>query len=51
MRRPLRKVKLLDVLTERRVQRPIFTEPKSWEKSVTVNASQPSVVNFMISSK
>ena len=40
-----------DVLTERRVQRPIFTEPKSWEKSVTVNASQPSVVNFMISSK
>ena len=51
LRRPLRKVKLLDVLTERRVQRPIFTEPKSWEKSVTVNASQPSVVNFMISSK
>jgi hypothetical protein len=40
-----------DVLTERTVQRPIFTEPKSWEKPVTVNASQPSVVNFLISTK
>ena len=28
-----------DVLTERTVQRPIFNEPKSWEKPVTVNAS------------
>jgi hypothetical protein len=40
-----------DVLTERTVQRPVFTEPKSWEKQVTVNANQPSVVNFVISSK
>jgi len=38
-----------DVLTERSVQRPIFTEPKTWEKSVTVNAKQPSTVNFLIS--
>jgi hypothetical protein len=40
-----------DVLTERTVQRPVFTEPKSWEKSVTVNANQSSTVNFVISNK
>jgi hypothetical protein len=40
-----------DVLTERTVQRPIFNEPRSWEKSVTVNASQPSVVTFLVSTK
>jgi Carboxypeptidase regulatory-like domain len=40
-----------DVLTEHTVQRPVFTEPKSWEKSVTVNANQPSTVNFVIGNK
>jgi hypothetical protein len=40
-----------DVLTERAVQRPIFTEPKTWEKPVTVNANQPSSVNFVIGNK
>lgn len=40
-----------DVLTEKAVQRPIFTEPKSWEKSVTVNANGSSAVNFMIGNK
>jgi hypothetical protein len=40
-----------DVLTERTVQRPVFTEPKTWEKSVTVNANQPSAVNFAIGNK
>ncbi len=40
-----------DVLTERSVQRPVFTEPKTWEKSVTVNANQPSTVNFVIGNK
>ena len=40
-----------DVLTEHTVQRPIFTEPKSWEKSVTVNANQPSSVSFVIGNK
>jgi polysaccharide lyase family 4-like protein len=37
-----------DVLTERKVSRPIFSEPKTWEKSVTVGGSQSSVVNFVI---
>jgi len=40
-----------DVLTERTVQRPVFTEPKTWEKPVTVNANQPSTVNFVIGNK
>lgn len=39
-----------DVLTERSVQRPVFTEPKTWEKPVVVTANQPSTVNFIISS-
>jgi hypothetical protein len=45
------KEEVYDVLTQRRVDRPLFTEPKTWEKSVTVNGSSTSVVNFTISSK
>ena len=40
-----------DVLTQRPVQRPVFTDPKTWEKSVTVNANQPSTVNFVLGNK
>ena len=40
-----------DVLTERTVQRPIFTEPKTWERPVTVNTNQPSTVSFVIGNK
>jgi len=40
-----------DVLTERAVQRPVFSEPKSWSKSVTVNANSSSTVNFVIGNK
>jgi len=40
-----------DVLTEHSVQRPIFTDPKTWEKSVTVSGNQVSAVNFVISNK
>jgi hypothetical protein len=40
-----------DVLTEHSVQRPLFTEPKTWEKSVTVSGNQVSTVNFVISNK
>jgi len=38
-----------DVLTERSVERPLFSEPRTWEKSVTVNGNQASTVNFVIS--
>jgi Polysaccharide lyase family 4, domain II len=40
-----------DVLTERRVQRPIFTAPKTWQKTVKVTANAEAVVNFTISEK
>jgi hypothetical protein len=40
-----------DVLTERSVQRPVFTEPRMWEKSVTVSSGEEKVVNFVIGSK
>jgi hypothetical protein len=47
----LGKEQAYDVLTARSVQRPVFSEPKTWEKSVTVTGSQTSTVNFVISSK
>jgi len=37
-----------DVLTEHSVERPLFSEPKTWEKPVTVNGNQASTVNFVI---
>ena len=40
-----------DVLTERSVERPVFSEPKVWEKSVTVSGNQSSTVNFVVSNK
>jgi hypothetical protein len=40
-----------DVLTEHSVQRPVFTEPKTWEKPVKVGANQSSTINFVIGNK
>jgi Carboxypeptidase regulatory-like domain len=37
-----------DVLTERSVERPLFSQPKTWEKSVTVSPDQTVTVNFVI---
>jgi hypothetical protein len=45
------KAQTFDVLTEKTVQRPLFSEPKTWEKSVSVSANQFSEVNFVVSSK
>ena len=45
------KEKVFDVLTEQSVQRPLFTDPRTWEKSVTVRANQPTSVNFVIGNK
>jgi hypothetical protein len=45
------KAQTFDVLTEKSVQRPLFTEPRTWEKSVTVNANQAATVSFVISGK
>jgi hypothetical protein len=40
-----------DVLTERKVRRPIFSEPKTWEKSVNLKANDDVVVDFAIGEK
>jgi hypothetical protein len=40
-----------DALTARSIERPLFSEPKTWEKSVTVSGNQVSTVNFVISNK
>ncbi len=40
-----------DVLTEHRIERPVFTEPRTWEKSVTVSPGQASAVNFTLPGK
>jgi hypothetical protein len=45
------KEQVYDVLTQHKVDRPLFTEPKTWEKSVTVAEHGKSTVNFAISSK
>ena len=40
-----------DVLTEHSVQRPVFTDPKTLEKSVSVKPNQPSSVDFVLSNR
>ncbi len=45
------KEQVYDVLTQRRVERPLFTAPETWEKSVTVTGNGTSAVNFVISNK
>ena len=40
-----------DVLTEKRVQRPVFSEPRVLEKKVTVSATDTTVVSFVLSEK
>ena len=40
-----------DVLTQLKVQRPIFSEPRTWDKRVTVAPAQTTTVNFSISEK
>src|SRR5450755_1097324 len=43
------KEEVYDVLTQRRVDRPLFTAPETWEKSVTVTGNHTSLINFVIS--
>jgi hypothetical protein len=47
----VRQESAMDVLTERRVQRPIFSEPKTWQRSVTVKAGETTQASFVISDK
>ena len=47
----LRQEAAFDVLTERRIQRPVFSEPRTWEKKVTVGKDETTVVNFVLADK
>ena len=40
-----------DVLTEHSVQRPVFSQPKTWEKSVSVSGNGSATVDFVLSNK
>jgi len=40
-----------DVMTQVRVQRPIFSDPVEWTKKVTVSANGTASVSFVISDK
>jgi len=46
-----REESMFDVLTEKRVQRPVFSDPKTQEKQVTVHPAETAVVNFVLSEK
>jgi hypothetical protein len=47
----LRQEGSFDVLTEHKVQRPVFSDPRTWEKSVSVGERETSVVNFVLADK
>lgn len=47
----LREESAFDVLTERRVKRPIFSEPRTWRSEAVVRANETSTVDFTISEK
>jgi len=40
-----------DVLTERKIRWPVFSDPKTWDKDVTVNPNEKAVVNFVLGDK
>lgn len=40
-----------DVLTQRKIRRPIFSDPKTWEKQVTVSPDRTAVINFVLTEK
>ena len=42
---------IFDVLTERKTQRPVFGEPRTWEKPVEARSNETTTINFTISPK
>jgi hypothetical protein len=40
-----------DVLTERRIRRPVFSDPKTWQEQVTVNPHETAVIDFVLGEK
>src|SRR5580692_111818 len=44
----LRQEAAFDVLTGRKVERPVFSEARNWEKSVAVGKNETAIVNFVL---
>ncbi len=40
-----------ELLAEKRVERPIFSDPRTWEKPVSVGQNGTAVVNFVLSER
>lgn len=40
-----------DVLTEHKVQRPVFSDPRTWDKKTSVGAGETATVNFVLADK
>jgi Polysaccharide lyase family 4, domain II len=47
----LRQEGAVDVLTEKTVQRPIFSDPRTWDKHVSVHPGDTTIANFSIGEK
>jgi hypothetical protein len=47
----MRQETAFDVLSQRKIQRPLFSEPKTWQKKATVSRDETTVVNFVLSDK
>jgi hypothetical protein len=47
----LRKENALDVFSQQSIMRPIFTDPKTWEKTVNILGGDKQQVNFVLSAK
>jgi hypothetical protein len=45
------KEEIVDATTHQKLQRPVFSEPRTWEQSITVHAGQASVATFELSEK
>jgi hypothetical protein len=41
----------LDVFSQKMIQRAVFSEPRTWKQSVTINPGQTTVTDFVISQK
>ena len=47
----LRQQAAFDVLTQRKIQRPVFNDPRIWQNRVTVDKNETAVVKFVLSDK
>jgi hypothetical protein len=47
----IREESAFDVLTQRRVKRPIFSDPRTWRSTVAVHQNETATGDFAISEK